>query len=87
MGVKVNAVKFGLTSRTELEKIGRNHYSIVVKRKSRLLMKDGEKILEKINVMREFVPGARVDLATNAPVCGKAAQYLKEHNIDIIKMP
>jgi hypothetical protein len=83
---KVNAVKFGLTARTDLEKTGRNHYSIVINRKSRLLLKDGEKILEKINLMREFVPGAKIDLTTNAPVCSKATKFLIDNGIDIISI-
>jgi hypothetical protein len=86
VGLKVNAVKFGLTGRTDLEKTGRNHYSIIIKRKSRLLLKDGEKILEKIRMIQEFVPGAKIDLMTNAPVCGKAHQFLNENGIEIIRI-
>lgn len=86
MGQRVNAVKFGLTGRTDLEKIGKNHYSIVIQRKSRILLKDGEKILEKVGIMKEFTPGIKIDLMTNAPICGKARQFFKENNIEIIRI-
>lgn len=84
MGLKINALKYGLPARTELEKTGRNHYSIIIKRKSRLLLKDGEKILLNISKMREFVPGAKIDLVTNAPICSKTRNLLQENGIDII---
>ena len=86
MAQKINAVKFGLPGRTDLEKTGRNHYSILIKRKSRILLKDGEKIIEKIKILHEFVPGAKIDLMISSPICSKAVQLLKDNAIDIVRI-
>jgi len=81
---KVNPVKFGLTGRTDLEKTGKNHYSIIIQRKSRILLKDGEKVLEKIKLINELIPSAKIDLMTNAPICSKARKFLNENGIEIV---
>jgi hypothetical protein len=81
---RLNPQKFGLSSKTNLEKTGRNHYAIVIERKSRISVKDGEKILDKVRKMREMAPEVQIDLITTAPVCGKAVSLLKANGIDII---
>ena len=82
----VDPKTFGLHRSTVLERTGRNRYAIVIRRKSRIIMKDGEKILDKAGRIRAAVPDARVAVRTSAPVCSKTREYLETHGIHIEKM-
>ncbi len=75
---------FNLPSSTKLRKIGANQFDIVIQRKSRIIMKDGECILTKVDKIKEHVPNAKVSLRTSAPVCGKTKAFLKDHNISVL---
>jgi len=75
---------YGLSSRTELKEIKKNHIAIVKMRKSRIIMKDGVKLLEDIKKIIAVNPKLSVSLLTNAPVCSKTSAFLGNHNIKII---
>jgi len=80
----LEASKFGLSSRTILVKIDSNHIGIIKNRKSRIIMKDGVKILESAEQIKKMSPDTRVSLITNAPVCSKTTKYLMENEIEVI---
>jgi len=84
MGNIIDPKKFGLHPRTVLEDIGKNRFAIVIMRKSRIIMSDGKKILEKAQKIKEDHPKARISLKTSAPLCSKTVAFLKEHKIEII---
>jgi len=75
---------FDLPSSTKLRQAGANQFDIVIQRKSRIIMKDGEGILTKASKIKERVPNAKVSLRTSAPVCGKTKSFLKEHGIGVL---
>jgi hypothetical protein len=75
---------FDLPSSTKLRQIGANQFDIVIQRKSRIIMKDGENILTKASKIKEYIPNAKVSLRTSAPVCGKTKAFLKDHNISVL---
>ncbi len=75
---------FNLPSSTKLRKIGANQFYIVIQRKSRIIMKDGEGILTKASKINEHVPNAKVSLRTSAPVCSKTKSFLKGYNISVL---
>ena len=85
MNIQIDPKKFGISGKTFIEQVGKNHYTIVVSRKSRIIMSDGKKLLEKFNLIKKTKPGARLSLKTTTPVCGKTTVFLKDHNIDIIE--
>jgi hypothetical protein len=58
---------------------------IVINRKSRVIMADGRKIVEKAARIRKARPGVGVALKTSAPVCGKTAFFLKGEGIRLIR--
>ena len=58
--------------------------AIVIIRKSRIIMSDGKKILEKTEKIKEALPKAKISLKTSAPVCSKTTVFLKKNGIDII---
>ncbi len=73
----------GLPPSTKLEQVGTNQYDIVIRRKSRIIMKDGEGILAKVNKIKNHVANAKVGLKTSAPVCSKTKAYLEGYDISV----
>lgn len=55
-------------------------------RKSRIVMKDGKKILRDAEKIRVQKKNARIIIRTDAPVCSKTRSWLAEHNISFINM-
>ena len=80
---EVDPKKFDLHPSTRIEQSGKNRYAIVIDRKSRIVMKDGEKIMDRAAKIQKQVPGARIHLKTSAPVCSKTRLFLKEKGITI----
>ena len=80
----IDPKRFNLSPRITIGQLSNNHFVIIKDRKSRIIMKDGNQIFEKINLMKENEPNIKVSLATNAPVCSKTIKYLKENGIDIL---
>ncbi len=76
--------EFGLTPRTVVEQVGENTVAIVINRKSRIIMADGKKILEKIRKIKTVRPQATFALKTGAPVCGKTTAFLAGEGVQII---
>ncbi len=84
MNEKVDPKIYGLSSRTVLIKIGPEKFVIVINRKSRIIMKDALIILQKAGKIKEKVQNVSVSLKTNAPVCSKSIQFLKDNGIDVL---
>ncbi len=84
MNKKIDPKEFGIKGKTIIEEMGENAYAIVINRKSRIIMSDGIKILEKAEKMRSVIAGAEVSLSTSAPICGKTSAFLKKHSIMVI---
>jgi len=79
----VNPIDYDLNSRTILEASGKNEISIVINRKSRLIVADAKKILEKVEKIKAKAPHLKVSVKTNAPVCSKSIEIYKINNISI----
>ncbi len=60
----------------------RNYY-IIKNVKSRIIMKDGKKIVETASIIKNETK-KQVFLATSAPVCSKTKNYLISKNIQIV---
>ncbi len=84
MSTTIDPKKFGLTSRTILKARKSNGIAIVVDRKSRIIMADGKKILEKVNKIKRHNDKIDVSLETSAPVCSKTLKFLSENSIKVI---
>ena len=82
----IDPKRFGLSPRTSIGQLSQNHFVIIKDRKSRIIMKDGNKILEQIKSMNDNEPNLRISLATNAPVCSKTTAFLMEKGIDILSL-
>ena len=80
----VSPEEFDLQPKTVIEKIGENHLAIVITRKSRVIMSDGKKILEKAEKIMNVQPGIRVSVRISAPLCSKTKAFLEEHGIKVV---
>ena len=86
--MKLDPKKYGLSTRAVLIENDQKETIIVIDRKSRIIMKDGIKIVgqaRKIQRQEQKTIGVK----TNAPVCIKTKQYLQKKGIEIrgIKAP
>jgi len=61
-----------------------NTIAIVIERKSRIIMADGKKILEKLHKIRNKQPFVSVVLKTTAPVCSKTKNFLQGERVQLI---
>jgi len=76
--------QFGLPARTVLEHNNDNAITIVILRKSRIIMQDGKNIVVKAEKIRAHIPQAVVSLRTTAPVCSKTLKFLQQHGIAMV---
>lgn len=74
---------YGLPPSTKSIQAGTDQFEIVIQRKSRIIMKDGEGILAKVNKIKNHVPKVKVSLKTSAPVCSKTKAFLEEYGISV----
>jgi hypothetical protein len=81
---EINPKEFGLSNRVKLIEIEPDKLGIVKKRKSRIIMKDGQQILEIAEKIGIVKPESEIVLIVSGPVCSKTKSLLKENNISII---
>ena len=82
----IDPKKFGLSPRSAIGQLSQNHFVIIKDRKSRIIMKDGNQILEQVNLIKHKEPKLKISLATNAPVCSKTTTFLLDNGIDILSL-
>ena len=75
---------FGLSKRVQIAKLEDNHFAIVKKIKSRIILKDGYRILEQAEIIKSSNPEIRISLIITGPICSKTIKLLQENGIGII---
>ncbi len=85
MGNDLSFDHLGLSRGTVVKETGENNLTIIKNRKSRIIMKDGAKIVSEANKIREKYKKIRVSFSTTAEICGKTQKLLKENDIEIIE--
>ena len=78
--------RFGLSQRTIIGQLSPKHFVIIKDRKSRIIMKDGNQILEQIKLIHDNEPNTKISLATNAAVCSKTTAFLILKGIDVLSL-
>ncbi|MDH3974888.1 MAG: hypothetical protein OEV42_11465 [Deltaproteobacteria bacterium] len=81
----IDPKQFGLDGRTVIEKDDEGCFSIVINRKSPVIMADGRKIMDKVDKIKSVRPGAAVNLRTRAPLCSKTRVYLEKQGVRILE--
>lgn len=80
---RIDPKEFGLHARTVLEQVDEHTVALVMDRKSRVIMADGKKIVEKAEKIQKARPEVTVILKTSAPVCSKTVTFLEKSGITI----
>ena len=70
---------YGLNTKVGLLQ-SKDHIGIVIDRKSRIIMKDGIRILDQAKKIRQKTNNV-IRLYTSAPVCSKTEVFLNKNNI------
>lgn len=84
MSELVDSKDFGISSRVSIIKINNNSYGILKKRKSRIIMKDGQQITKIADSIVAVIPDAKISLIISGPICSKTVKYLNSNSIEII---
>lgn len=80
----LDPLKYGLGKKDKLFEASKEHIVLVIDRKSRVIMKDGEKIASKIELIKSAGFKGKISIASTAPVCSKTTRFLIEKNINVI---
>ena len=80
--MKLDPKKYGLSTRVVLIENDQKEIIISIDRKSRIIMKDGIKIVEKARKIQQQ-ENKTISVRTDAPVCGKTKQHLQKNGIEI----
>ena len=83
MNKPVDPKKYGLPKGTVFNKTSLNTFVLEINRKSRIIMKDALTVIKKIGKVKAKEPKASFVLRTNAPVCSKSLNFLKENDITV----
>ncbi len=70
---------YGLNSKVKLIQSD-DHIGIIIDRKSRIIMKDGIRILDQVKKIKKITNNV-IHLYTSAPVCSKTKVFLNKNNI------
>ena len=80
---QIDSKSVGAPTRSVIGEDSSNHLYIIKNIKSRIIMKDGHKILETVKQIKNKTSSS-VSLATTAPVCSKTIKFLNKNDIKII---
>jgi hypothetical protein len=67
----------------KLVEIDASHIAVVKKIKSRIIMKDGNKIMGIAERVRELKPEVKLSLIISGPICGKTRKYLEGNGVEV----
>ena len=84
MTKQVDPTIYDLPPRTVLMKKDSDKFTLVINRKSRIIMKDALGVLKKVEKIKDKIQGASVILETSAPVCSKSIKFLKENGVYVV---
>ncbi len=81
---QLDPISYGLSKRTILQSDG-DDIVIVKQRKTRIIMKDSQQIMDIANKIRENNNKAQIKLLISGPICSKSIKFLSEGGINIIQ--
>lgn len=81
---KIDPNSVGLNPRDVVIQIDNNHYALFIDRKSRIVMADVPRLLEKVKKLCQHFQEAKISIKTTAPVCSKTRALLESHYIEFL---
>ena len=82
----VNPKTYNLSSRIKLLKDSAGSLFIVIDRKSRIIMKDGSRVVKTAEQIKEVNKNKKISLLTSAPVCSKTKSLLLKNDMSILSL-
>ena len=79
----IDPTQYNLSSRVDLRQDRSGDLLIVIDRKSRIIMKDGRRVLEMVKKINKTDPNKNISVRTSAPICSKTKKLLLENSIMI----
>ena len=83
--VNIDPKKYGLHQRVKLKGSGKEIF-VLIERKSRVIMKDGNRIIQMAEKIKQANPTKKISVLSTAPVCGKTEQLLLKNSITVKKI-
>ena len=78
---QIDSSTLGISKRTQVA-VGKDcNYYIIKNIKSRIIMKDGIRVLEMVKKINKIDPKKNISVRTSAPICSKTKKLLLENNI------
>jgi len=79
----IDPTQYNLSSRVDLRQGRSGDLLIIIDRKSRIIMKDGVRILEMVKKINKIDPKKNISVRTSAPICSKTKKLLLVNSIMI----
>ena len=79
----IDPTQYNLSSRVDLRQDHSGDLLIIIDRKSRIIMKDGIRVLEMVKKINKTDPKKNISVRTSAPICSKTKKLLLENSIMI----
>ena len=80
--VNIDPKKYGFHPRVKLKGNGKEIF-VLIERKSRVIMKDGNRIIQMAEKIKQTNPTKKISVLSTAPVCGKTEQLLLKNNLQL----
>ena len=82
----INPKTYNLPPRTKLLENNSGSLFILIDRKSRVIMKDGHKIVKIAEDIKKINQNKKISLLTSAPVCSKTKKYLLKYSVSVLAL-
>ena len=82
----IDPTQYNLSSRVDLRQDRSGGLLIVIDRKSRIIMKDGIRVLEMVKKINKIDPKKNISVRTSAPICSKTKKLLLENSIVVKRL-
>lgn len=79
----IDPKKYELSTRVKLQYLEKDHIKIIIHRKSRIIMKDGLRILEIVKKITAVESRIKISLDINGPICSKTIKLLSDNGIPV----
>ena len=77
----IDPTQYNLSSRVDLRQDRLGDLLIIIDRKSRIIMKDGIRVLEMVKKINKIDPKKNISVRTSAPICSKTKKLLLDNSI------
>tara|TARA_Y100000816_G_scaffold242377_1_gene189518 strand:- start:156 stop:413 length:258 start_codon:yes stop_codon:yes gene_type:complete len=77
---------YNLPPRTKLLENNSGSLFVLIDRKSRVIMKDGHKIVKIAKDIKKINQNKKISLLTSAPVCSKTKKYLLKCSVPVLAL-